>query len=252
MQKLDGNFHNYLGYERNFLDVDGSEDCMGRSLWSCGCVVNSTLPNDLRLVAKDIFDKAIPWALKTTSLRFCSEAIMGPDQYHQAIPESNVIDNTRKLADNFIQRYQGEVKDDWHWFEPYLTYDNARLTHGLFAAYRMVGDQKYLDIAKESMDFLLNIQMVDDVFVPIGNDGWYKRGGNRAFYDQQPLKLQPWWKPPLKLTVPLWIKRYLQAANTAFEWFLGKNSRNLMVYNSETGGCFDGLAPEQDKQESGS
>ena len=41
---------------------------------------------------------------------------------------------------------------------------------------------------KESMDFLLKTQMVDGVFVPIGNDGWYKRGGNRAFYDQQPLE----------------------------------------------------------------
>ena len=31
-QKAD--FHNYLSYERSFLDVDGSEDCIGRALWS--------------------------------------------------------------------------------------------------------------------------------------------------------------------------------------------------------------------------
>ncbi len=38
------------------------------------------------------------------------------------------------------------------------------------------------------MDFLLNTQMVNGVFMPIGNDGWYKRGGSRPFYDQQPLE----------------------------------------------------------------
>ena len=51
MQKPQGNFHNYLGYDRNFLDVDGSDDCMGRTLWSCGCAVNSALPKDTRLAS---------------------------------------------------------------------------------------------------------------------------------------------------------------------------------------------------------
>ena len=29
--------------------------------------------------------------------------------------------------------------------------------------------------------------------------------------------------------------------NTAFEWFLGKNHLNQIVYNPKTGGCYDGL-----------
>ena len=30
------------------------------------------------------------------------------------------------------------------------------------------------------MNFLLKTQMVNDVFVPIGNAGWYKRGGKQG------------------------------------------------------------------------
>ena len=88
-------------------------------------------------------------------------------------------DSTEKVADSLIQRYQDEGKDHWHWFEPHLTYDNARLPQALFEAYSTVGKQKYLDIAKESMAFLLKTQMINDVFVPIGNDGWYKHGEKR-------------------------------------------------------------------------
>jgi hypothetical protein len=252
MQKPNGNFHNYLGYERSFLDVHGSEDCMGRTLWSCGCTINSTLPNDMRMVAKDIFDRGLPWVWKTSSLRFCAFTIMGLSQYFQAIPDNNLTLSAGKLADTLVQHYQDKIKDEWHWFEHHLTYDNARLPQALFLAYRMVGNQKYLDVAKESMDFLLKTQMVDNVFAPIGNDGWFKRGGNRAFYDQQPLEASAMVEAAIDAYYATKDKRYLQVANRVFEWFLGRNSGKLMVYNPETGGCFDGINTEAVNMNQGS
>jgi hypothetical protein len=245
MQKPDGNFHNYLGYERSFLDTHGSDDCMGRALWSCGCTINSTLIKYMRMVAKDIFDRGLPWVWKTTSPRLYAHTIMGLYQYFQAIPDNNLIVNAGKLADNLVQNYQREVKHKWHWFEPYLTYDNARLPQALFIAYRMVGNQKYLDTAKESIDFLLKTQIADDVFVPIGNDGWYNRGGNRALYDQQPLEAAAMVEAAVEAFYVTKEKRYAEIAAIVFGWFLGKNSAKAMVYNPETGGCFDGITAEE-------
>ena len=245
MQKPDGNFHNYLSYERTFQDIDGSEDCMGRALWSCGCAINSTLPKDMEMVAKDIFDKGLPWVWKSTSLRCYASTILGLSQYYQASQDKDLKESIEKLADSLIQHYQDEGKDDWHWFEPYLTYDNARLPQALFEAYSTVGKQKYLDVAKESMDFLLKTQMINDVFVPIGNDGWYKRGEKRAIYDQQPLEAAAMVEAAVDAFYATKDKNYLQIANTAFEWFLGRNSRKIQMYNPETAGCFDGLAPEK-------
>jgi rhamnogalacturonyl hydrolase YesR len=146
-----------------------------------------------------------------------------------------------KLADELVQHFQDEVKDKWRWFEPHLTYDNARLTNGLFVAYRMIGNQKYLKVAEESMNFLLDTQMIDDVFVPIGNDGWYKRGGNRALYDQQPLEAGAMVETAIDAYGATKDRRYLQVANRVFEWFLGRNSKKVMVYNPETMGCCDGI-----------
>ena len=241
MQKADGNFHNYLGYERRFLDVDGSEDCMGRTLWSCGSTINSTLPKDMKLVAKDIFDKGLPWVWKTTSVRVYAFAILGLSEYFQATQDRKLTESIEKLADGLVQHYQDQVKDDWRWFEPHLTYDNARLPHALLIAYRMVGNQKYLDTAKESMDFLLKTQMVDGVFAPIGNDGWYKRGGKRAFHDQQPLEASGMVEAAIDAFYATKDRSYLKVADVVFEWFLGRNMEKAMLYNSETGGCFDGL-----------
>jgi len=241
MQKPDGNFHNYLGYERRFLDVDGSEDCLGRTLWSCGCAVNSALSKDMKLVAKDIFDRGLPWVWKTTGLRVYAFAIMGLYQYFQAIPDNNLKVSTENLADNLLKQYHDEVKEDWQWFEPHLTYDNARLTQALFTAYRMVGNQKYLSVAKESMEFLLKTQIVKGVFVPIGNDGWYKRGGKRALHDQQPLEASGMVETAIDAFYATKNRNYLKVADVIFEWFLGRNMENAMLYNPETGGCFDGL-----------
>ncbi len=245
MQKPDGNFHNYLSYERTFLDVDGSEDCMGRTLWSCGAALNSTLPEGMKMVAKDIFDRCIPAVWKTTSLRFCSETMIGLAEYYQAIPDSNLKVNAEKLAESFLQRYQDETKDDWRWFEPHLTYDNARLSQGLFVAYSLLGKQQYLDVAVESMDFLLETLMIDGVFVPIGNDGWYKRGEKRAYYDQQPLEATAMVEAAVDAYYATSDSRYVDVAEKAFGWFLGENSRKIMMYNPESTGCFDGLAADK-------
>ncbi len=37
---------------------------------------------------------------------------------------------------------------------------------------------------------------------------------------------------------------YLKMAYTAFDWFMGKNSKKVVVYNPATGGCYDGITPE--------
>jgi hypothetical protein len=244
MQKPDGNFHNYLSYERTFLDVDGSEDSAGRTLWACGCAINSRLPQDMRLVAKDIFDRALPWVFKSISMRFYSSTISGLYEYNQAAPNKEIIESAEKLADLMVQNFRDQTKDDWHWFEPHLTYDNARLAQALFLAYSIVKKPEYLEVAEDAMDFLTKTQMIDGYFVPIGNDGWFKRGGNRPLYDQQPLEAAAMVDATVDAYYATNKTQYLTLADRVFGWFLGQNSRKIVMYNVQTGGCYDGLGAE--------
>jgi hypothetical protein len=252
MQKPDGAFHNYLSYDRRFLDDDGSADCIGRALWGCGCAINSTLSLEMQMVSKDIFDRGLPCISKISSPRCYAFAILGLYQYYQSSQDLNLKIIIEKFANNLVQHYQDEARDNWHWFEPQLTYDNARLPQSLFEAYVILGNSRYLDVAKESIDFLLKIQMINEKFVPIGNNGWYKRGAVRPFYDQQPLEASAMVDGTIDAFYATADKRYAQIANNVFRWYLGKNTQDIMVYNPRTAGCYDGVTPKKVNMNQGS
>lgn len=244
MQRPDGRLHNFLSYNRKLMDDASSEDCMGRTLWACGNFINSGLSSKKKMLSKEIFDKTFPWVSSFKSLRARALSILGLCHYQKAHPQDqNVVPNVETIADQLLDCYKRVSSNGWNWFEPYLTYINGRLPHALFVAYDSTRNERYLQVAKESLDFLLQVQMIDDRFVPIGNNGWYKRGGERTFYDQQPIEASCMVEATLGALRMTGDKKYLSAAHTVFEWFLGRNSQGVAVYNPETGGCDDGITP---------
>ena len=245
MQREDGKMHNFLNYDRNFLDDEGSEDCAGRTLWACGYVINSALSTEKRLLAKEIFDKAFRWACGFKSPRAKAFAILGLTHYHKAYNEDhNLIQNIQTLSDGLLEYYKNTRSSDWRWFEPYLTYANGRIPHALFEAYRIIKQAKYLQIAHESLKFLLEIQILNNIFVPIGNHGWYQKGKSRSLYDQQSVEAASMTEATLSAWRETNNLHYRTVARTIFNWFLGKNTQNAFVYNSATGGCYDGITEE--------
>jgi hypothetical protein len=245
MQKSDGRLHNHLSYNRRFMDDVGSEDCMGRALWACGYTMNSNLAIETKLISKEIFDKGFSWVPGFKSLRAEAFAILGLCHYKRAyLQDQNLIPNMKILADQLLSNYEYESCSDWHWFEPYLTYVNGRLPQALFEVYTNTNIEKYFRIAKESFAFILGVQMIDDRFIPVGNNGWYKKGGERAMYDQQSVEASCMVEAALAAFRVTGDEEYLRMAKTVFEWFLGKNSDGMLVYNPETGGCRDGITPQ--------
>jgi hypothetical protein len=244
MQRPDGKMHNWLGYDRKFLDEIGSEDCMGRTIWACGQCLNSKLPEHMKLLSKDILDKVFRSATEFTSPRAKAFAIMGLYHYHKAHPEDqNIFTNTRILAGQLNRQFEQASSKKWEWFEPYLTYANSRLPHSLFLAYDSTREPEFLETAVKSMDFLITVQSVDGLFVPVGNNGWYKRGGTRALYDQQSVEAASMTEAAIAAYLIKRKKKYLLEANKAFKWFFGQNLKGLKVYYPQDGSCYDGITP---------
>jgi hypothetical protein len=77
--------------------------------------------------------------------------------------------------------------------------------------------------------------------MPIGSRGFYKRGGEIAYFDQQPVEVYSMISACLDAYrathEPIWY----HTANEAFEWFLGRNALGMPIYDSTSGGCRDGL-----------
>ncbi len=242
MQRADGKMHNFLSYDRRFLDDEGSEECLGHTLLACGYVLNSEISAEKRLVAKEVFDKAFRWAGFFKSPRAVAFAILGLCQYHKAYNvDQNLTQSIKTLSDKLLEYYSNTQSYDWHWFELYLTYTNGRLPQALFEAYQDTKQSKYIRVAKESLKFLLEVQILNNQFVPIGNCGWYKKGESRSVYDQQSVEAASMTEAALSAYRETGNRQYKTIARTIFDWFLGKNTQGVFVYNSVTGSCFDGL-----------
>src|SRR5205085_1903773 len=48
-----GGFHNFLSYQRNWLDAEGTGDCQGQAVVALAEVLGSSLPDDYRLLARE-------------------------------------------------------------------------------------------------------------------------------------------------------------------------------------------------------
>jgi hypothetical protein len=245
MQKKDGKMHNFLSYDRRFMDYEASEDCMGRTIWSCGYVIASNLSSEKRLIGKEIFDKLLPWAFFFKSPRSKAFAIMGLKYYQKAYPEDpNLKKSIQDFVEKLLGQYKTEHSKDWRWFESYLTYANGRLPQALFGAHQELANPLSLQTAKESIDFLLEVQMVNGTFVPIGNRGWYKKGEKRAMYDQQSVEAATMTEAALEAYKVTGQIKYKNTAERIFNWFFGENTLKVQVYHSDIGGCYDGITPQ--------
>ncbi len=250
--KTNGKFHNFVSYHGNFIDRTESDDSFGRAIWALGYVINAEhLPKDLRENAAKILKKSFKHASGLESLRAMAFTITGfshleeKDFIEFKINSEKINQYIELLSDNLVRHYDDTINkqnNNWYWFEDCLTYSNYKLPEALFRAYKKTKNKKYLEVAKKSLNFLNNITFEKkDVFSPIGQDGWYFRNGKRSYFDQQPEDAATAVEALITANAITKKKKYLKQAEIAFQWFLGKNHLNQMVYDEATGGCYDGL-----------
>lgn len=242
VQRPSGSFANIVTSKRTIVRQKLSEDAQGRALWALGFLVNQdSVPQTMRKKAERMFYKAIPVIRTLNSPRAIAFAILGLSFYAKAKPHIRYAKLLQKLADRQVAHYAETAEKDWLWFEQSLTYSNSKLPESLFVAYLATKKTTYLTVAEKSLAFLLDITFEKGYFSPIGQNGWYLRSGKRAYFDQQPEDASSM----VETLVAAWRatgnKRYRRLALDTFQWFLGKNHLNQMVYDEVTGGCYDGL-----------
>lgn len=244
-QTPSGHFHNFMSYDQVWLDDQGSEDCFGRVLWACGYALKADLHPNIKKVARQIFDGANRWMPMINSLR--ARAYMGMGCYHYL---ENISDHEgvksafKRIADTMCRDFRANATPDWAWFDYFLTYSNGMLPRVLFMAYQFFGEEEYLKVAGESLDFLTSVCVIDDMLQPIGCNGWYVKGQERAWFDQQPVDPMGHTMSYLTAYDATGDRRYLELGKTCFDWFFGHNTVGEALYDPVTGGCFDALAPD--------
>src|ERR1035437_5980333 len=140
-----GRFRNFLSYERQWQEPQGSEDSHGRALWSLGTAVNQTVDEGLRGLAGRLFELAVPAALAFTSPRAWAFSLFGIQAYLDRFPGDRSAQRQRDaLADKLLNIYRIISTPGWNWFEESLAYSNARLSEALLLAGSRTSDKELL------------------------------------------------------------------------------------------------------------
>jgi hypothetical protein len=243
-QLPDGRFHNFMSYRREFLDDCGSEDTLGRSLWGLGVTVALAPDAGMRALAREIFERALD-GLQFEHPRAMAYAICGLHGFLQHYDGAALVRRRLiELADRLASWYENSRTDEWRWFGDDLTYANAKMPQAMLLAYRISGDERYKRIGLDSLDFLIGETYRDDRFDFIGNQGWYRRGGERAVMGQQSIEAGYTAEACLAAYEITSDRHYLKLARAAAEWLLGRNRLGARVYDLTTGACADGIDPQ--------
>jgi len=244
MQNSDGRFRNFIDYQRHFLDETGSDDAAGRALWALGYIIWRPPRNAYRSLAYECFQKALPH-VRGLNLRGKALAMLGLVSYLRCYQgDESVTALLRECADYLLDLYKDVSDDNWRWFEEIICYDNGIMPMALFQTYSILREEKYLQTARETLGFLEKTMVRNGRLSIVGSRGWYKRGGERAQYDQQPIDAAAMilaYQSAYRVTRD---KEYLVKMRRAFGWFLGENDMGMSLYDHETKGCADGLLPE--------
>lgn len=236
-------FHNFLSYQRDWLDAGGTGDCQGQAVLALAEVLGSLLPIGFRSVARELINSALPALTELRSLRAQAYVIQASKILWQARVEDferlHVV--ARSAADRLVECFHRSQRDDWPWFESRMTYANAVLPHALFNAAEQWPNQGFLEVAERSFAFLDEVTTSADIYWPVGNQDWYSHGEQKSYYDQQPLEAATMASAARAAYELLGDARYLATFRRAHGWFHGQNSAGLSLVDFDAGACFDGL-----------
>lgn len=246
-------FRNFMDYQRNWLENSGSDDSHGRALLALGTVLSHSNTPTLNSMAGWLFEQTLPTILLTTSPRAWAFALIGIYEYSQKFAGDRRAGQVRdELAGRLLTLYQNNRSEHWRWYEKSLSYCNAALPHALLTCGKSIPNIAMTDAGLESLIWLADLQRASaGHFVPIGSNGFYQHGGERARFDQQPVEAQAMVSACLEAFRITGDKHWNKEAHRAFEWFLGRNDLNLPIYDPTTGGCRDGLHPDRANENQG-
>ena len=238
-----GRFRNFMSYERAWLEEEGSQDSFGRCLWSLGVTAAEARQQGLRRWALHLFDQVAPNVRALAYPRSWAFAMLGAEALLSAHPGHAVA---RSIIGDFGERLQkclrGSRRQGWTWFEPWLSYDNARLAEALIRAGQRLDDRAKIDDGLAALAWLDKVQSSETgLFRAVGTDGFGREMTPPSPFDQQPLEAWATIDAAEAAHLETGEGRWAEMAWRAYRWYLGDNDLGTPIASLADGGCYDGL-----------
>ncbi|MGL5836959.1 MAG: glycosyltransferase family 4 protein [Sphingorhabdus sp.] len=240
-----GMFRNFMSYDRQWLESEGSIDSNGRTLWAIGSTIAHARDESLRQWACNLWNSAALIAINFQSPRAVAFAVLGADLALKAKPDNIKAISVIEYGHQLLKAcYLQHSKAGWRWFEPYLAYDNCRLPEALLCAANHMRDDVAAMYALEALEWITHLQTEPaGHFRPIGSNAFGQTLVPGDPFDQQPV--DAWAMIDAALAAYRYEPddRWLEAARSAYAWFFGRNDRGMSLVETATGDCCDGVTP---------
>lgn len=239
--------HNFMAYDRQWLDAPHGGDHVGRAAWALGEAIAARPPRAVAAPSLHLLEQMAPALEMLESPRGTAFAVLGLARPGVGVLPARLQKVLRTGADHLLDLYAESRGDGWLWFEDTLTYDNARLPQAVLAAGQRLGDAAMMRQGLEALDWYAGQCELHAPVIRIVGNGWRRRGDTAdpaTEGDEQPLDAAALVEAFVEAMTSTGERAYGQEAVRAFEWFLGRNRLGVPVYDFATGGCHDGLGIE--------
>jgi glycosyltransferase involved in cell wall biosynthesis len=240
-----GVFRNFMGFDQQWLEAEGSHDSVGRTLWALGICASEARDAGTRRWALSLFEQAVSRNEHVESPRAVAFKMLGAVAILTSHPHHAASLAAIRQGGRHLGRLLATVRrSDWTWFEIMLAYDNCRLPEALIRAGLAVRNSEMTQTGLETLEWIIEKQTTrGGKFRPVGHESFGRGYAEPLPFDQQPVEA---WATidacaaAFDLTTnPIWRKRAL----SAWRWLLGDNDRGVALGDPVTGECCDGLTP---------
>ncbi len=233
---------NFMGFDRQWFEEKGSPDSHARSIWGLGVLLDESSSPGVRAVSRELFQRCLAASNEFIDLRSIAFTILGLAKALNSRFNEHWFALLHKLSLKLHQAFLDCATLEWAWFEGALTYDNARLPQALLIAGHLIEDENMVSDACIALTWLCDLQTDRfGCFHPIGSNGFMAKGGDRAYFDQQPVEAAAIVDACAEAYRILGDSFWKAEAWKAYRWFYGDNSEQICLVDEVTGGCRDGL-----------
>jgi glycosyltransferase involved in cell wall biosynthesis len=238
--------HNFMSYDRRWLDEPHGGDHLGRAAWALGEVVAAEPVPALLEPSLILLREMLPALAEQRWPRTMAFAALGLARADPEVLGGEATAVLRDLAGRLAQLQRANASPEWYWAEDVLAYDNARLAQALIAAGARLGDEEMVREGMRSLEWYAGELGIDGPFLQLVGHRGRRRGEPRpGGGDEQPLDAAALVEAEVEAFAATGDEARARHAVRAFEWFLGRNRLQLSVYDFSTGGCHDGLGESE-------
>ena len=219
-------FHNFLSYQRDWLDAEGTGDSQGQAVRALAEVLGSRLPDGYRALARELIDAVLPALADLRSLRAQAYVILAWGHlWTSGVKDIEPLEDVAwSAAQRLVECYRRSERPDWPWFESRMTYANAVLPHALFVAAERWPEEDFSTWRRRRLPSSTARRPPRTSSGRSGTAIGIPTEKTRRLYDQQPVEAVTMAEAALAAFGLLGDEKYLATFRRAHGWFHGQNS----------------------------